>query len=134
MSTRKNRGFSPPSAKKHAVITYGKCEQPRCRKIRFRSRRDAKSMAKKLYPGDHLSVYQCGDWWHMGHPPQRVIAGRGWGSEDYLERQAQRVLDEAQIEPVECNGCGWLIEWSIGEGYVHECEVVGLDDREGNDV
>lgn len=129
MSTRKNRGFKPPSARKFAVITYGRCDQEPCNKVRYGSRTDAKAMAKKLFPSDHMSAYRCGNYWHFGHPPKRVIAGHPWGDEDYLNRRANQVLEESTIEPVECNGCGELVAWTINQGYVHDCTVVGIDDQ-----
>lgn len=40
---------------------------PRCGKHRYLSRSDAKKACKALYPGDPMSTYQCGQYWHYGH-------------------------------------------------------------------
>lgn len=33
---------------------------PRCGKVRYLTR---------MYPGAHMSVYRCGDFWHVGNLP-----------------------------------------------------------------
>lgn len=38
-----------------------------CGKRRYPTRRRARKAAGQLYPGHHLSAYQCGDSWHFGH-------------------------------------------------------------------
>lgn len=45
-----------------------------CGKVCHESRKEAKKV-KRLYPQKHLSVYQCGPWWHVGNLPASVIAG-----------------------------------------------------------
>lgn len=46
-----------------------------CGKKSYGTRKDAKDAAKRLYPGDKLSIYQCVLGWHIGHLPKRVIRG-----------------------------------------------------------
>lgn len=48
---------------------------PDCGKIRYRSRKHAKAMARRLHPNAHLSPYKCGDYWHFGNLPKAVKAG-----------------------------------------------------------
>jgi hypothetical protein len=50
-----------------------RCET--CGKVRFRNRKAARARAKKLYPGDHMSTYKCGEYWHIGHIPWAVRRG-----------------------------------------------------------
>lgn len=45
-----------------------------CGKVKFLSKRDAKAWAKR-FPGERLSPYRCGDFWHLGHLPPAVRAG-----------------------------------------------------------
>lgn len=50
---------------------------PDCGKLRYLTRAEAKRIARRV-PKDHrgrLSVYRCGDFWHLGHLPKGVIAG-----------------------------------------------------------
>lgn len=48
---------------------------PRCGKRRYPTRRVARRQARRLYPGDRLSAYPCGTFWHVGHLPDSVKAG-----------------------------------------------------------
>jgi len=43
----------------------GRC--PRCGKVRFLSRADAKTAKRILHPDDHMTAYMCGRYWHYGH-------------------------------------------------------------------
>lgn len=45
-----------------------------CGKVCHNTRGQAKQ-AKKKYPHKHLSVYRCGDYFHVGNLPKSVIAG-----------------------------------------------------------
>lgn len=47
----------------------------RCGKAQYKSRKTARKAARKAFPGQHLSPYECGGGWHIGHLPARVIAG-----------------------------------------------------------
>lgn len=51
----------------------GKC--PDCGKIRFRTRKAAKSRARQRCPGEQISVYRCGDFFHWGHTPYGIKRG-----------------------------------------------------------
>ncbi len=62
-----------------------KAEGPRnvscthCRKQSYPSRRDAKAVAKQVFPGERLSAYRCfsgGDGWHLGHPDVAAVESR----------------------------------------------------------
>ena len=55
------------------AVPVATCEV--CGKQGYRSRRKAKAAARALYPGHHMSAYRCGQWWHVGHLPSRMIAG-----------------------------------------------------------
>jgi hypothetical protein len=50
-----------------------------CHKRPYTSKKDAKRLARILYPGQHMQVYQCyGDdtLWHIGHIVPQVLQGR----------------------------------------------------------
>lgn len=58
---------------------------PACGKKTYPSKKAAKSAAKKLYPDDHLSAYQCRSTkevrptpapWHFGHLDERIVTGK----------------------------------------------------------
>lgn len=128
---RKRRSSTKPATSK--IQQFGLCDEPSCGKVRYGNRRDAKRAAKKFHPGDHLSAYECGDYWHFGHPPRRIIQGLGWGDEVQLDGLAKHVQDEAAShEPTECEGCSRVVEWTAGLGYAHGCEVIGEDEVEDN--
>lgn len=57
---------------RHPGGNLGAC--PDCGKLRYTSRRGAKA-ASKVHPGQHLSAYPCGEYWHYGHPPRSVMRG-----------------------------------------------------------
>lgn len=50
----------------------------RCRKVVFKSRKDAKGFAKAKHPGEHKAAYACpaGRGWHIGALPHAVVVGR----------------------------------------------------------
>jgi hypothetical protein len=50
-------------------------QECRCGKKQYSTRKSAKRAAKKAFPAEHLSAYPCGNGWHIGHLPGRVIAG-----------------------------------------------------------
>ena len=52
---------------------WATCE---CGKRSFRTRGEAKAVAKRAHPSERLSVYRCGDGYHYGHLPANVRAGR----------------------------------------------------------
>lgn len=127
MTARRRR--LPPMRTRKRVENVGVCQLETCGKVMYSSRADARKAAKLLFPGDHLTAYQCGDFWHFGHEPLRVLHGEGWGGEDRLEKLAERVREETDTPPIECEGCGVEVTWSRGDGYAHECEVVGIEDE-----
>lgn len=53
----------------------GTGECPRCTKAAYATRKQAKTAAKRLFPGERLSVYRCGDYYHFGHLPTVVRRG-----------------------------------------------------------
>lgn len=118
------------TGKANNIVRYGKCPYP-CGKIRYGSRSEAKKAAKVIHPGDHLSSYSCGDWWHFGHPPESVLHGGEWELDKYLERKAAQVQTDLTETAIECDACGHLVYDIPGAGYLHECEVVGVDNVEG---
>jgi hypothetical protein len=46
-----------------------------CGKAQYATRKTARIAARKAFPGEHLSPYRCGNGWHIGHLPGRVLAG-----------------------------------------------------------
>jgi hypothetical protein len=48
-----------------------------CGKASFPSRKLAKQQARRVHPGEKMSEYRCGDWWHYGHLAPAIIAGAG---------------------------------------------------------
>jgi len=65
--------------------TFGRC--PTCGKVRYRGRRFAKTVAKRL--GRRMSAYKCGDFYHVGHLPADVRKGQ-IGRGDLKPRKADR--------------------------------------------
>lgn len=51
----------------------GQCLE--CGKVSYVTRKRAKEVAKVLFPGNHLSPYKCGNYWHIGNLPRAVIRG-----------------------------------------------------------
>ena len=52
----------------------GRCS---CGKIRFLDKASAKLAIRRLEGRDgRLHPYKCGHFWHIGHPPSRLTAGR----------------------------------------------------------
>jgi hypothetical protein len=56
-----------------------------CGKVRFLSRREAKTMAKRYPDSKRLNAYQCGEFWHLGTLPP-VIARGNKSRSDLRER------------------------------------------------
>lgn len=130
MSVGKKRRTGTVYSKESKVVPQGICPLETCGKIRYSTRRDARKAARDQFPGDHLTAYLCGDWWHFGHIPKRVLHGRGWGSEDRLERHAGWLRNETDHPVTTCEACSTEVWWVPREGYVHDCEVTGTDDNE----
>lgn len=61
---------------KRRVIKSAIGDCPLCGKLRYTSKKNAKATAKEQHPTEHLSVYPCGNYWHLGHLPYSVQ--RGW--------------------------------------------------------
>lgn len=44
----------------------------------WKSRKHARVAMKRLFPGDHMSAYECGahpGYWHIGHMPKMITQG-----------------------------------------------------------
>jgi hypothetical protein len=67
---------------------------PACGKQGYVSRKMAKKGAARLYPGEKMSVYQCGDLWHYGHLPKVVQLGKKPRSQ-VRSRDRRPRMDEA---------------------------------------
>lgn len=52
------------------IPSAGTC--PDCGKRRWLTRKDARKAMRRMHDKT-LQVYQCGDYWHLGHPPGRGI-------------------------------------------------------------
>lgn len=130
MSVGKKRRTGTVRSKSNKVASQGICPLETCGKTRYLTRRDAKKVARNLFPGDHLTAYPCGDWWHFGHEPERVLHGYGWGSEDRLERRADWLRREAPEPVTVCEACSAEVWYVPNEGYVHDCEVKGEEESE----
>lgn len=48
---------------------------PSCGKYRYFNRKAARKAARRTSPGTSLSVYRCGDYWHIGHTPWEIRVG-----------------------------------------------------------
>lgn len=60
---------------------------PSCGKHRYDDRKQAKKVARRLYPGEHMSAYQCGTYWHIGHLSPAVKRGRVTRAEAYAPKK-----------------------------------------------
>lgn len=56
---------------------------PDCGKCRYPTRADAKRVAKRRHPGEHLAPYRCGAFWHLGHLPAAAVYGSKGRGEVY---------------------------------------------------
>lgn len=48
---------------------------PDCGKYRYVSRRAAKAARRRVHRSESMSVYRCGDYWHIGHTPRAIRTG-----------------------------------------------------------
>jgi hypothetical protein len=46
-----------------------------CGKLCFRTRKEAKTYQRRYLRADHLNVYKCGDYFHLGHMPYLIARG-----------------------------------------------------------
>jgi hypothetical protein len=48
-----------------------------CGKRRYLSRKDAKTVIRRIFPGEvrHYSAYQCDGYWHVGHVGATIKRG-----------------------------------------------------------
>lgn len=53
--------------------SLGTCEV--CGKRCYLTKQAARRARSRRFPGERMSVYRCGDFYHLGHLPGRVIAG-----------------------------------------------------------
>jgi len=51
----------------------GRCDV--CGKVAYPTKAAAKVARRRLHPGEAMSVYRCGCWWHLGHLPANVRTG-----------------------------------------------------------
>jgi hypothetical protein len=54
------------------ATNHGRCS---CGKLRYASRKDARAVARKAHPGEHMSAYECGGYFHIGHIPGAIKNG-----------------------------------------------------------
>ncbi|MCW2897763.1 MAG: hypothetical protein JWO67_28 [Streptosporangiaceae bacterium] len=86
----------PPEARRGRPTSHlGRCLY--CGKFGYPGRNAAKTAARALYPGDHLSAYECKllpddarPVWHIGHLPAAVAAGKL--TRDHLVPPVRRLL------------------------------------------
>lgn len=56
----------------------GQC--PECGKKRYTSRKIARKALRQMNSGGYdssgMNEYRCGEYWHVGHLPRRVVRGR----------------------------------------------------------
>lgn len=48
---------------------------PDCGKLRYLNRKAARNGARRAHPGESMSVYRCGEYWHIGHTPTAIKLG-----------------------------------------------------------
>ena len=52
-----------------------------CGKQMYLSKKDAKADARRLYPGDLMRVYQCGEMWHItSQSTRQMTRWRAWNA------------------------------------------------------
>ena len=68
---------------KQAHAHVGTCHT--CGKLCFLTRKDARMYLRKSFPGEKMSIYPCGDYYHFGHTPWGIKRGitdrRSWNRE-----------------------------------------------------
>ena len=69
----RQRKARPTEDTSRFTVGTGPC--PRCGKASYRTRKDAKRAARRLFPNDRMSVYGCGHYYHVGHLPKVVRRG-----------------------------------------------------------
>ena len=57
----------------HSSYPVGTCRE--CGKRSFVTRKAARGFIRRVFPGEALTVYQCGDYWHYGHISYEVSRG-----------------------------------------------------------
>lgn len=45
---------------------------PKCGKFRYLTRKGARAARKRTNHSDSMSVYMCGEYWHIGHTPWQI--------------------------------------------------------------
>lgn len=71
------------------TFRYGSTTCPTCGKLRFLTKAEAKKSARRMKGrSGRLNAYRCGEFWHLGHLPKVVVAGRR--SRDYVADQNDR--------------------------------------------
>ena len=53
------------------VCVAGKCQE--CGKLCYLNRKDARKACKASFPGQTVSAYPCGRYWHVGHTPRKIV-------------------------------------------------------------
>lgn len=70
-----------------SVVQSGKC--PACGKLRLLTKDDAKKALRRMNGRKgRLHAYPCGAFWHVGHPPRDLVAGRATRDEVEARRPA----------------------------------------------
>lgn len=55
------------------IHPIGRCSD--CGKLRFENRKATKKYINKRFPGDHMTIYKCGEYFHFGHTPYGIKRG-----------------------------------------------------------
>lgn len=53
-------------------MSVGAFSCPTCKKRRYFTRKEARQAARRYHPGEHMSPYRCGNYWHIGHLPDDI--------------------------------------------------------------
>lgn len=94
----------------------GKCDT--CGKNRFVTRAMARAAARDLHPGDPMSVYRCGNYFHYGHNSHKYTREIGVGlrrCSDTERHKAHRWGDENETT-WHCKGEGTNGRTGDGDG------------------
>jgi hypothetical protein len=60
-----------------SIEAHPLCEPcPTCGKRRFLTRKAAKASRARLQTSDPITVYRCGEYWHIGHTPWQIRVGQ----------------------------------------------------------
>lgn len=68
--------------------TVGLATCPTCGKQRYRDRKTARRAARRTPGWGRMNAYRCGNFWHLGHLPAGVTAGK-YTRDDLVPRPRQ---------------------------------------------